>query len=99
MSLKCEVCGKVPANGNRVSHANNKTKRKFIPNLQKASLYSEEIGKMLKFKVAVSSLRTVEKKGGIDDFLLNANEADLSLKAQKYKRVITSSRKKKTITK
>ncbi len=99
MTRRCDLTGKNVASGNNVSHANNKTKRKFIPNLQKASLYSEEIGKMLKFKVAVSSLRTVEKKGGIDDFLLNANEADLSLKAQKYKRVITSSRKKKTITK
>ena len=74
--------------GNNVSHANNKTKRKFFPNLQSVSLYSEKLESKLSFKVAASTLRTVEKSGGIDKFLLDTNSKNLSSLAKKYKKNI-----------
>ena len=74
--------------GNNVSHANNKTKRKFFPNLQSVSLYSEQLESKLSFKVAASTLRTVEKSGGIDKFLLDTNSENLSRLAKKYKKNI-----------
>ena len=88
MSKKCELTGKVPLKGHNVSHANNKTKRKFFPNLQSVSLYSEKLESKLSFKVAASTLRTVEKVGGIDKFLLNSNVKNLSNLAKKYKKNI-----------
>ena len=71
MTKKCELTGKQSITGNNVSHANNKTKRKFFPNLQSVSLYSENLDAKLSFKIATSTLRTVEKLGGIDKFLIN----------------------------
>ncbi len=88
MSRKCELTGKAVMTGNNVSHANNKTKRKFLPNLQAVSLYSEKLSKKIKFKVAISALRTVEKKGGIDNFLIKSKPENLSLSARKYKKDI-----------
>ena len=89
MTRKCDLTGKLVVTGNNVSHANNKTRRRFIPNLQNVSLYSDKLGKKLKFKIATSTLRTVEKNGGIDSFLLNAFSANLSSNAKKYKKSIT----------
>ena len=89
MTRKCELTGKKPIKGNNVSHANNKTKRRFIPNLQNVSLYSDRLGKKLKFRIATSTLRTVEKNGGIDGFLLNAFSKNLSSNARKYKKSIS----------
>ena len=89
MTRKCELTGKLVTTGNNVSHANNKTKRRFIPNLQNVSLYSDKLGKKLKFRIATSTLRTVEKTGGIDTFLLNAFNKDLSGGARKYKKSIS----------
>ena len=78
MTRKCDLTGKLVITGNNVSHANNKTKRRFIPNLQNVSLYSDKLGKKLKFRIATSTLRTIEKNGGIDSFLLNAFSKNLS---------------------
>ena len=89
MSRRCEISGKGVLTGNNVSHANNKTKRRFIPNLQNVSLYSDKLGKKLKFRIATSTLRTVEKNGGIDGFLLNAFNKNLSSDARKYKKSIS----------
>ena len=89
MSKVCEISGKKPMSGNNVSHANNRTKRRFIPNLQNVSLYSDKLGKKLKFRIATSTLRTVEKYGGIDSFLLNAFSENLSSIAKKYKKSIS----------
>ena len=88
MTRKCELTGKLVISGNNVSHANNKTKRRFIPNLQSVSLYSEKLERKIKFKVAISTLRTVEKKGGIDNFLLKSKTEDLSQTAKKFKKSI-----------
>lgn len=88
MTRKCDLTGKLVITGNNVSHANNKTKRRFIPNLQNVSLYSDKLGKKLKFRIATSTLRTIEKNGGIDSFLLNAISKNLSSNARKYKKSI-----------
>tara|TARA_B100001989_G_scaffold50936_1_gene33030 strand:- start:6447 stop:6752 length:306 start_codon:yes stop_codon:yes gene_type:complete len=88
MTKKCDLTGKHSMTGNNVSHANNKTKRKFFPNLQSVSLYSEKLESKLSFKVAASTLRTVEKSGGIDKFLLNSDAKNLSNLAKKYKKNI-----------
>ena len=88
MSKKCDLTGKQSMTGNNVSHANNKTKRKFFPNLQSVSLYSEQLDSKLSFKVAASTLRTIEKSGGIDKFLLDTKVNDLSTLAKKYKKSI-----------
>ncbi len=89
MTRKCDLTGKLVVTGNNVSHANNKTKRRFIPNLQNVSLYSDKLGKKLKFRIAASTLRTVEKNGGIDSFLMNAFSKNLSSDARKYKKSIS----------
>ena len=88
MSSKCEICGKTPANGNRVSHANNKNKRRFIPNLQSVSLMSETLGQKVSLRVAASTIRTIEHKGGLDAFLKNTKSAKLAPDARNLKRRI-----------
>lgn len=88
MSRVCELTGKKVMTGNNVSHAKNRTRRRFLPNLQNSSLFSEILNKAVKFRVSSSALRTVEKKGGIDKFLSDAFEKDLSASAIYYKKLI-----------
>lgn len=92
MSRKCELTGKSVMTGNNVSHANNKTKRRFLPNLVNATLMSDQLKERVRFRVAASTLRTLEHRGGLDAFLLKAKPADLSHKAQVLRRRV----KKKT---
>ncbi|MGI9440788.1 MAG: 50S ribosomal protein L28 [Parvibaculales bacterium] len=88
MSRICELTGKKVMSGNNVSHAVNKTRRKFLPNLQQVSLPSDALGKALKFRVSAAALRTVEHRGGIDAFLLKAANTSLSPRALKLKKHI-----------
>ncbi|MBF86762.1 MAG: 50S ribosomal protein L28 [Pelagibacterales bacterium] len=88
MSRVCELTGKKVMTGNNVSHAKNRTRRRFLPNLQNISLFSEVLEKTIKFRVSSSAIRTVEKKGGIDKFLISAYEKDLSTSACHYKKLI-----------
>ena len=88
MSSKCELTGKKYLSGNNVSHAKNRTKRRFLPNLQNISFLSEKLGKKIQLKVAVSTIRTVEKKGGLDEFLINTSNSKLSQEALKLKKQI-----------
>ena len=88
MSRVCELTGKKVMSGNNVSHAKNRTRRKFLPNLQNISLFSEILKKPVRFKVCSGAIRTVEKKGGIDKFLADAFEKDLSVTAAYYKKLI-----------
>ncbi len=88
MSMKCDLTGKMFLNGNNVSHAKNRTKRRFLPNLQNISFLSEKLGKKIQLKVAVSTIRTVEKKGGLDEFLINTSNSKLSQEALKLKKQI-----------
>ncbi len=90
MTRKCELTGKMALTGNNVSHANNKSKRRFLPNLNMVSLTSEKLEKSFKLKVSASALRTVDKKGGLDLFLLNSNDSVLSPSALKIKKDIES---------
>ena len=90
MSMKCELTGKMYQSGNNVSHAKNRTKRRFLPNLQNISFQSEKLGKKIQLKVAASTIRTVEKKGGLDEFLLNTSNTKLPSEALKIKKLIIS---------
>jgi len=74
--------------GNNVSHANNKTKRRFLPNLNDVSLMSETLGRPFKLRVSASALRTVDHRGGLDAFLAKAKDSDLSSAALKIKKDI-----------
>jgi large subunit ribosomal protein L28 len=88
MSRICELTGKGRMVGHNVSHANNKTKRVFLPNLQSVTLMSEALGKSVKLKVSTHGLRSVEHVGGLDAWLLKSSESDLSLKARRLKREV-----------
>ena len=89
MARRCELTGKGVLTGNNVSHAHNKTRRRFMPNVQEMSLHSEVLGRAVRFKVCVSALRTIEKKGGLDAYLLGAKVSQLSLKARRVKRAVS----------
>ena len=88
MSRKCELTGKSPLKGNKVSHANNKVKRKFLPNLKKVTFKSDILKRNIKLNVSNSALRSVDYKGGIDLYLKNVKSYKLSLKAKKLKKKI-----------
>ena len=89
MARRCELTGKGVLTGNNVSHAHNKTRRRFMPNVQEMALHSEILGRAVRFKVCVSALRTIEKKGGLDAYLSDAKDRKLSLKARRLKRAVT----------
>lgn len=90
MSMKCELTGKIYQSGNNVSHAKNRTKRRFLPNLQNISFISEKLGRKIQLRVATSTIRTVEKKGGLDEYLLNTSSTKLPPEAIKLKKLIIS---------
>ena len=86
MSKLCEISGKKPMSGNNVSHANNRTKRRFIPNLQRVKLYSGTLQKYINLNITVRTMKTVEKNGGLDSYLIktsNRNLADTAIKIKK----------------
>ena len=86
MSRICELTGKGRQVGHNVSHANNKTKRVFLPNLQNVTLLSEKLDRSFKFRVSTNGLRSVEHNGGLDNWLLKTDEKKLSPRAAKVKR-------------
>jgi len=86
MSRICELTGKGRQVGHNVSHANNKTKRVFLPNLQNVTLLSEKLDRSFKFRVSTHGLRSVEHNGGLDNWLLKTSDDDLSPRAVKVKR-------------
>jgi len=88
MSKKCELTGKSPLKGHRVSHANNKAKRKFFPNLKKVTFKSDILKRNIKLSVSNSALRTVDRLGGIDFYLKNVKSFKLSSTAKKLKNKI-----------
>jgi len=88
MSRVCELSGKAPMVGNNVSHAKNRTKRRFLPNLNEVTLESEALGRSFKFRIAASALRSVDHRGGLDAYLAKAKDSELSAKALKVKRDI-----------
>ena len=90
MVKKCDITNVKPMTGNNVSHAVNKTKRRFFPNLQNASFFSEILGKNIKLKVTSKGIKTVEKNGGIDKFLLNSKNSKLNTETRKLKKILAS---------
>jgi large subunit ribosomal protein L28 len=88
MSRRCELTGKGPMVGHHVSHANNKKKRVFRPNLQTVALASEVLGQKVRLRISMNALRSVDRIGGLDPFLLKAKEDLLSDRALKLKRLV-----------
>lgn len=88
MSRRCAVTGKGVMSGNNVSHANNRTRRRFLPNLQETSFLSDVLGQLIRLRVCVNGIRSVEHAGGIDSFLLKARKENLSKDALDFKRKI-----------
>jgi large subunit ribosomal protein L28 len=86
MSRICELTGKGRQVGHNVSHANNKTKKVYLPNLQNVTLMSEKLGRSVKLRVSTHGLRSVEHNGGLDNWLLKTSDDDLSLRARRLKR-------------
>ncbi|MDE2333441.1 MAG: 50S ribosomal protein L28 [Rhodospirillales bacterium] len=95
MSRRCEITGKAVLSGNNVSHANNKTRRRFLPNLQPASLLSEALGHAVTLRLSTRGIRTVERNGGIDAFLLGTPNRKLQPEALSLKRRIQRAAAKK----
>ena len=90
MSKRCELTGVSPLKGNNVSHAKNKTKRRFLPNLKKVIFKSDILKKNVKLNVSNAALRTVDFKGGLDKFLMTAKLKNLSKKVKKIKASLSS---------
>ena len=88
MSRRCELTGKGPMTGNNVSHANNKTRRRFLPNLNEVTLQSEILGRGVKLRISAAALRTVDHRGGLDAFLAKARDSELSSNALRVKKEI-----------
>ncbi len=95
MSRRCQITGKGVLTGNNVSHANNKTRRRFLPNLQRASLLSDALGANVYMRLSTRAIRTVEHNGGIDAFLLGTPNRKLPEAAQVVKRRILRARAKR----
>ena len=93
MARICELTGKGRLVGHNVSHANNKTKRTFLPNLQNVTLMSEGTGKSVKLRVSTHGLRSVEHVGGLDNWLMKTRESELSPTARKLKRELVKKAK------
>lgn len=88
MSRRCELTGKSVLVGNKVSHSNIKTKRRFLPNLCSVTLRSEALGQKVRFRISTNALKSVDHNGGLDAFLMKARKENLSPKALELKRKI-----------
>jgi large subunit ribosomal protein L28 len=88
MSRVCELTGKGPMSGNTVSHANNKSRRRFLPNLNQVTLISDALGKSFSLRISAAALRSVDHRGGLDAFLAKAKDDELSADALKIKKEI-----------
>ncbi|HRY05578.1 MAG TPA: 50S ribosomal protein L28 [Hyphomicrobiaceae bacterium] len=93
MTRKCELTGKLPLSGNNRSHAENKTRRKFRPNLCNVTLISDTLGRSFALRISARALKTVEHRGGLDAFLAKARDEELSERCLKIKRDIAKSKK------
>jgi large subunit ribosomal protein L28 len=94
MARKCAITGKAVLTGNNVSHANNKTRRRFLPNLQKATLFSEALGQSIQLRVTASGLRTIEHKGGLDKYIADTAKTKLPAELRSFKKQLTAKQEK-----
>lgn len=88
MSRVCELTGKGPMSGNKISHANNKTRRRFLPNLNEVTLISDVLGRSFQLRISAAAIRTVDHRGGLDAFLAKAKDDELSTDARAIKKEI-----------
>jgi large subunit ribosomal protein L28 len=88
MSRRCPILGKGVQTGNNVSHAHNKTRRRFLPNLQVSSMFSDALGTKVRLRLSVHALRTIEYKGGLDAFLAGVRDTDLAPEVRRLKKRI-----------
>ncbi len=95
MSRRCAITGKGVMTGNNVSHANNKTRRRFLPNVQSRTMLSETLGESVRLRVSGHGLRTVEHNGGLDAFLLGRSDSKLTVEARRIKRRIEKAKAKR----
>lgn len=95
MSRRCAVSGKGVLVGNNVSHANNKTKRRFMPNLQTTSILSDALGRMVRLRLSTRGLRTIEHRGGLDAWLLDTADAKLDQDLRRLKRQVERARERR----
>ena len=92
MAWRCDLTGKKPLVGHKVSHSNIKTKRRFMPNLQNVTLISESLGRRVRVRASTNALKTVDHRGGLDAFLMKASDSDLAPKLLTLKRQIVKKR-------
>lgn len=92
MSRRCELTGKSPLTGHKVSHSNRKTKRRFLPNLCSVTMISDALQRPVRLRVSAHALRSVDHRGGLDAFLMKARDEQLSSKALELKREISKKR-------
>ncbi len=95
MAWRCELTGKGAQVGHKVSHSNRKTKRRFLPNLLNVTLISDALGRSVRLRVCANALKTVDHRGGLDAFLMQAKDEELSTKALELKRAV---KKKRAVT-
>lgn len=95
MARRCFITGKGVQTGNNVSHANNKSRRRFLPNLQAVSLLSETLGTTVTLRISTRGLRSIEHNGGLDSFLMSTPNGKLSCEAKRLKKSIVSAAQKK----
>ncbi len=88
MSRRCDLTGKGPQTGHKVSHSNIKTKRRFLPNLCNVTLMSDSLGRSVRLRVSANALRSIDARGGFDAFLLKQRDTDLSDRARDLKREV-----------
>jgi large subunit ribosomal protein L28 len=98
MSWRCDLTGKKPMTGHKVSHSNIKTKRRFMPNLRNVTLISDSLGRKVRARVSANALKTVDHRGGLDAFLLKAKDDELAPKMLELKRAIVKKRAKAEAT-
>lgn len=95
MARRCSITGKGVLTGNNVSHANNKSRRRFLPNLQETSVLSDALGQMVRLKVTTRGLKTIEHNGGLDSFLLTTNDSVLPVESRRLKKRVQAALAKK----
>jgi large subunit ribosomal protein L28 len=93
MSRRCAISGKAVLYGNNVSHANNKSRRRFLPNLQETSFMSEALGRMVRLRLSTNAIRTVEFHGGLDAYLTKASSLKLTPELIRLKKTIQKNAK------
>jgi len=95
MSWRCDLTGKKPLVGHKVSHSNIKTKRRFLPNLRNVTLISDTLGRRVRVRASANALKTIDHRGGLDAFLLKAKDDELAPKLRELKRQIVKKRETK----